>query len=47
MHQRLDQNDLIGIILKNRDWITADEALIRLKKGKNWAIYGYIYLYQN
>ncbi len=40
IHQRLDQNDLIGTILQNREWISAEEALPRLrcgeKLGKLW-----------
>ncbi|WP_052296853.1 hypothetical protein [Methanobacterium paludis] len=33
-HQRLDQNDLIGTLTKNRKWISAEEALIKLRKGE-------------
>ena len=35
IHQRLDENDLIGMILENREWITAEEALPRLRRGEN------------
>lgn len=42
IHQRLDQNDLIGIILKNREWITAEEALNRLRLGEKL---GHIWVY--
>lgn len=34
IHQRLDQNDLTGIILQNRKWIPAEEALPRLRNGE-------------
>jgi len=34
VHQRLDQHDLIGIILEKREWITAEEALTRLRRGE-------------
>lgn len=34
IHQRLDRDDLIGMILKNRKWITAEEALPRLRRGE-------------
>lgn len=35
IHQRLDQNDLIGIILQNREWISAADALPRLRNGEH------------
>lgn len=34
IHQRLNKNDLIGIILDKEDWITAEEALPRLRRGE-------------
>jgi len=34
VHQKLDQHDLIGIILEKREWITAEEALTRLRRGE-------------
>lgn len=34
LHQRLDEMDLIGIIEDSRDWITAKEALPRLRRGE-------------
>jgi hypothetical protein len=34
IHQRLDQNDLIGILLEDREFITAEEALPRLRRGE-------------
>jgi len=42
IHQRLDQNDLTGIILQNREWITAEEALPRLRKGEKL---GHLWVY--
>lgn len=42
IHQRLDQNDLIGIILKNREWISAEEALPRLRRGEKL---GHVWVY--
>ena len=35
IHQRLDPNDLIGIILQTREWISAEEALPRLRRGES------------
>jgi predicted phage terminase large subunit-like protein len=35
IHQRLDKNDLIGIILQSREWITVEEALPRLRRGEH------------
>lgn len=34
IHQRLDTHDLIGIITEQREWITAEEALPRLRRGE-------------
>jgi hypothetical protein len=34
LHQRLDENDLIGIISEKEEWITAEEALPRLRNGE-------------
>lgn len=34
VHQRLDQNDMIGMINQNREWISAEEALPRLRRGE-------------
>lgn len=34
IHQRLDPNDLIGIILQSRDWISANDALPKLRAGE-------------
>ena len=42
IHQRLDQNDLIGTILQNREWISAEEALPRLRRGEKL---GYMWVY--
>lgn len=42
IHQRLDQNDLTGIILQNREWITAEEALPRLRNGEKL---GHLWVY--
>ena len=42
IHQRLDENDLIGIILKSREWIPAEEALPRLRHGEKL---GHIWVY--
>lgn len=42
IHQRLDQDDLIGMILKNREWISAEEALPRLRRGESL---GHVWVY--
>ena len=42
IHQRLDQNDLIGTLLQNREWISAERALPHLRQGKKL---GYSWLY--
>jgi hypothetical protein len=34
IHQRLDKLDLTGTILENREWISAEEALPRLRQGE-------------
>jgi phage terminase large subunit-like protein len=42
LQQRLDKNDLIGIILKKREWISAEEALPRLRRGEKL---GHVWVY--